>query len=142
MKKGKSEVEKSQTFVTKKLPQKALNQKEKRRLFELRHILSGKDRKQKIPDTAQKTITFERMYRDGTCQVTHLFYTRMVEFFDINYELLDIDEQGDILNSYSKFLNYFDPSVKFQLFLFNRQVNEKKLMEQVELPLQGDEFFS
>ncbi len=140
MKKGKSEVEKSQAFATKKLPEKALNQKEKRRLFELRHILSGKDKKQKRPDTAQKTITFERMYRDGTCQVTHSFYTRMVEFFDINYELLDIDEQGDILNSYSKFLNYFDPSVKFQLFLFNRQVNEKKLMEQVEIPLQGDEF--
>ena len=40
------------------------------------------------PTTAQKTITFEKMFRDGICQVSHHYYTKMVEFFDINYSLL------------------------------------------------------
>ena len=111
---------------------------EKKRLKELKHILSGRDKKK--PTTAQRTITFEKMYRDGICQVNHQFFTKMVEFYDINYELLEIDDQADILEQYSKLINYFDPSVKFQLFLFNRQVNEQALTEQFDIPLQGDEF--
>lgn len=41
----------------------------------------------------------------------------------MNY--LEIDDQGYILEEYSKLINYFDPAIKFQLFLFGRQVNEK-----------------
>ena len=44
----------------------------------------------------------------------------MVEFFDINYDLLEVEDQADILEEYSKLINYFDPSIRFQLFLFNR----------------------
>lgn len=93
-----------------------------------------------MPDTAQKTITFQKMYRDGICQVTNTFYTRMVEFYDINYDLLEQSDQEDILVEYSRFINYFDPSIKFELFLFNRQVNETVLTEQFEIPLQDDAF--
>ena len=80
------------------------------------------------PDTAQKTITFKKMFRDGICQVTHNFYTKMVEFYDINYDLLEVEDQGDILEEYSKLINYFDPSIKFEpvsythLDVYKRQV--------------------
>ena len=72
---------------------------EKKRLVELKHILSGKGKEKEKPTTAQKTITFEKMFRDGICQVSHHYYTKMVEFFDINYSLLEVDEQADILHS-------------------------------------------
>ncbi|MCI9298739.1 MAG: hypothetical protein HFI10_15040 [Lachnospiraceae bacterium] len=100
---------------------------EYRRLKELRCILAGKGREQAVPDTAQKSITFEKMFRDGICQVTKNYYTKMVEFFDINYDLLETEDQGDILMEYSRLINYFDPSIKFALFLFNRRANEKML---------------
>ena len=47
------------------------------------------------------------------------------------------------LNDYSatyKLINYFDPSVKFELVLFNRQVNEQMLTEQFDIPWQEDDF--
>ena len=113
---------------------------EKKRLVELRRILAGNGKKQAKPDTAQKTITFKKMFRDGICQVTHNLYTKMVEFYDINYDLLEVEDQGDILEEYSKLINYFDPSIKFELFLFNRQVNEQALAEQFDIPLQDDDF--
>lgn len=113
---------------------------EKKRLVELKHILSGKGKEKEKPTTAQKTITFEKMFRDGICQVSHHYYTKMVEFFDINYSLLEVDEQADILAQYSKLINYFDPSVKFELVLFNRQVNEQVLTEQFDIPWQEDDF--
>ena len=62
------------------------------------------------------------------------------EFYDINYDLLEVEDQGDILEEYSKLINYFDPSIKFELFLFNRQVNEQALAEQFDIPLQDDDF--
>ena len=64
----------------------------------------------------------------------------MVEFFDINYSLLEVDERADILAQYSKLINYFDPSVRFELVLFNRQVNEQMLTEQFDIPWQEDDF--
>lgn len=113
---------------------------EKRRLKELKRNLFGEGAKQTKPDTAQKTITFKKMFRDGICQVDRTYYTKMVEFYDINYDLLEVEDQGDILEDYSKFINYFDPSIQFELFLFNRQVNEKTLTEQFNIALQEDQY--
>lgn len=113
---------------------------DRRRLEELKRQYAGEGSKDKKPDTAQKTITFEKMYQDGICKVSNNYYTKMVEFHDINYDLLEIEDKGTILEEYSKLINYFDPAIHFQLFLFNRQVNEKILMEQFDIPLQGDEF--
>ena len=121
-------------------PKAGLSFSEKKRLRELKNILAGNDKKQEKPDTAQKTITFKKMFRDGICQVSSGYYTKMVEFFDINYDLLEIEDQGEILEEYSRLINYFDPSIRFELFLFNRQVNEQTLMEQFDIPLQGDKF--
>lgn len=113
---------------------------EKRRLKELKRNLFGEGAKQTKPDTAQKTITFKKMFKDGICQVDRAYYTKMVEFYDINYDLLEVEDQGDILEDYSKFINYFDPSIQFELFLFNRQVNEKTLTEQFNIALQEDQY--
>jgi len=113
---------------------------EYRRLRELKRVLAGKGREQAVPDTAQKSITFEKMFRDGICQVTKNYYTKMVEFFDINYDLLETEDQGDILMEYSRLINYFDPSIKFALFLFNRRANEKMLAERFDISQQDDEF--
>ena len=110
------------------------------KIKELNKEMAGTDAKSKTPDTAQKTITFEKMYRDGICKVSSNHYSKMVEFYDINYDLLEVQDQGLILEDYSKLINYFDPSVKFQLFLFNRRVSEEELEAQLDIPLQSDAF--
>ena len=140
-KKQKAEAEKRKPEKNRQAQEKAgLTFSEKKRLVELKRILAGNSREQSKPDTAQKTITFKKMYRDGICQVTDTYFTKMVEFFDINYDLLEVEDQGDILEEYSKLINYFDPSIKFELFLFNRQVSEQALAEQFDIPLQDDDF--
>ena len=72
---------------------KGLSTEEKRRLFDLKKILSGKSKEQTVPNTAQKTITFERMHRDGICHVKGKYYTKMLEFGDINYNILAEEDQ-------------------------------------------------
>ena len=79
-----------------KTKKNGLNFSEKKRLLELKRTLAGNSKEQAKPTTAQKTITFKKMYRDGICQVTETYYTKMVEFYDINYDLLEVDDQADI----------------------------------------------
>ena len=140
-KKQKAEAEKQKPEKNRQTQEKAgLTLSEKKRLAELKRALAGNSKEQAKPDTAQKTITFKKMYRDGICQVADNYYTKMVEFYDINYDLLEVEDQADILEEYSKLINYFDPSIKFQLFLFNRQVSEQALAEQFDIALQEDDF--
>ena len=140
-KRHEAEAEKRKPEKNRQTPEKAgLTFSQKKRLAQLKRILAGNSREQAKPDTAQKTITFKKMYRDGICQVTDTYFTKMVEFFDINYDLLEVEDQADILEEYSKLINYFDPSIKFQLFLFNRQVSEQALAEQFDISLQDDDF--
>lgn len=74
---------------------------ERRRLAELKHMLAGTNKNAEKPTTAQKTITFQKMYRDGICQVTSGFYTKMVEFYDINYKNVNI--KIDIFSCFYRF---------------------------------------
>ena len=119
-------------------PYSNLTREERKCLADDKRKLSGKESKR--PTTAQKTISFEKMYQDGICLVKPRFYTKMVEFFDINYDLLEDEDKYEILEDYSKFINYFDPSIPFEIFLFNRQVNEQMLAEQFQIPAQEDAF--
>lgn len=81
------------------------------------------------------------MYRDGICQVADTYYTKMVEFLILTMTCWKWRIRLiNILEEYSKLINYFDPSIRFQLFLFNRQVSEQALAEQFDTPLQDDDF--
>lgn len=117
-----------------------LSKDEKKKLMELKTFDAGVSKEQLSINTAQKSLPFQRMYEEGICQVTDTFFCKIIEFNDINYELLEVEERGEVLEEYSKFINYFDPSIHFQLFFFNRKVSEKRLRERFDIPLQNDEF--
>ena len=38
-----------------------------------------------VPRTAQQSIPFQRMFPDGICRVTDSYYTKTIQFQDINY---------------------------------------------------------
>ena len=61
-----------------------------------------------IPRTAQQTIPFERMFADGTCRVRDSYYTRTIQFQDINYQLALQEDKTAIFEEWCSFLNFFD----------------------------------
>ncbi|MBR3462613.1 MAG: conjugal transfer protein TraE, partial [Clostridiales bacterium] len=113
---------------------------EQMKLKKLKKTLAGDNGNSGKQISTQQTITFDKMYHDGICKVKKNYYTKMIEFYDLNYVLLDEDERADILGLYSQFINYFDPSISFQIFLFNRHVNEETLAAQFDISAQGDKF--
>ena len=40
-----------------------------------------------VPRTAQQSIPFDRMFPDGICRVGENYYTKTIQFQDINYQL-------------------------------------------------------
>lgn len=94
----------------------------------------------KIPVTAQQSIPFQQMFRDGICKVTDTYYTKTVQFFDINYQLAQNDDKTAIFESYCDFLNYFDSTIKVQLSFLNHVADVDEFNKQLELPMQDDGF--
>ena len=41
-------------------------------------------KKKDIPTTAQQTLPYREMYRDGVCRVADRYYTKTIEYEDIN----------------------------------------------------------
>lgn len=78
-----------------------------------------------LPLTVQETIPYKRMYPDGICELYDGTFSKTLRFQDTNYSLAQDDEKLKIFNTYSKFLNYFDDSVPFQLTFLNRKGQEK-----------------
>ena len=59
------------------------------KLKKLKKTLSGNNGQSGNQISTQQTITFDKMYQDGICKVRKNYYTKMIEFYDLNYVLLD-----------------------------------------------------
>ena len=88
----------------------------------------------------QQSIPYREMYRDGICRVTDRYYTKTVQFFDINYQLAQVEDKTQIFESYCDFLNYFDSSIHVQLTFINQQANMQDFAQSIDIPTRGDEY--
>lgn len=96
--------------------------------------------KRKAPRNTLDTLPFEQIYPDGLCKVSGNYYTRMVQFYDINYQLAQNDEKQHIFGEYCQFLNYFDESIHFQFCFINQRVDMEEYKEIISIPDQDDAF--
>ena len=79
------------------------------------------------------------MFPDGICRVEGNFYSKTIEFQDINYQLSQSEDKDAIFDGWCEFLNYFDASVRFQFSFVNSSANKETYRERIVIPLRGDE---
>ena len=94
------------------------------------------------PRTAQQTIPYKEMYRDGVCRAAKGLYTKTVTFGDVNYQLAQNEDKNAIFENYCDFLNYFDSSVHVQLTFINKRANIRDFERSIEIPGRNDAFDS
>jgi len=94
----------------------------------------------KVPRTAQQSIPFQQMFKDGICRVTDKLYTKTVQFFDINYQLAQNEDKTAIFENYCDFLNYFDSTITVQLSFLNQVADVDEFNRQLEISAQNDDF--
>ena len=91
------------------------------------------------PATAQQTIPYQIMARDGICRVTDTRFTKTLQFLDINYLLSQNEAKAAIFGGWSEFLNYFDSSIFFQFSFMNLSANMENMEQNLLIALQNDD---
>ena len=92
------------------------------------------------PRTAQQSIPFQRMFEDGTCRVRSNYYTRTIQFQDINYQLSEQEDKTAIFEEWCSFLNFFDSSIHFELSFVNVATDAADFERSIRIPFQQDGF--
>ena len=59
------------------------------------------------------------MFSDGICRVSDNYYTKTIQFQDINYQLAQQEDKTAIFEEWCSFLNFFDSSIHFELSFVN-----------------------
>ena len=93
-----------------------------------------------VPRTAQQSIPFQRMFEDGTCRVRSGYYTRTIQFQDINYQLAQQEDKTAIFEEWCSFLNFFDSSIRFELSFMDLSTDTESFKRSICIPFQRDGF--
>lgn len=93
-----------------------------------------------IPKSVQKTIPYIKAFRDGIFEVKKDYYSKTIEFQDINYQIARQEVQEQFFLDYCSFLNSFDSRIDFQISIINSSVNMNDLEEKLLIGKQEDEF--
>ena len=99
-----------------------------------------KPAKKAAPGTAQQTIPYREMHRDGICRVTNRLYTKSIEFGDINYQLAQNEDKTTAFNYWCDFYNYFDPSISLQVSCISQKARIAEMEAAIRIDERNDEF--
>ena len=114
-----------------------LNRKQQR---EIKAVVERAKKDNGIPQTAQQSIPFQRMFPDGICRVTDSYYTKTIQFQDINYQLAQQEDKTAIFDEWCSFLNFFDSSVQFELSFMNMSTDAESFEKSIRIPFRKDSF--
>ena len=116
---------------------KNLTKREQKQIREIIEKVRGDDG---VPRTAQQSIPFQRMFPDGICRVSDNYYTKTIQFQDINYQLAQKEDKAAIFDEWCGFLNFFDSSIHFELSFMNMATDADAFEKSTRIPLRKDSF--
>lgn len=80
------------------------------------------------------------MYQDGVCRITSRLFSKSVMCEDINYAEASDDEKAVLFELYCKLVNYFGPSVGFELSVVCCPADMAEYRQMLAIAPQGDAF--
>lgn len=132
LRKGRSQAKAAPVNLPKNLTKEEYNK--------ISEIVETARRNDGIPRTAQQSIPFQRMFADGICRVTDNYYTKTIQFQDINYQLAQQEDQRAIFEEWCGFLNFFDSSIHFELSFMNMATDAESFEQSIRIPPRHDNF--
>ena len=116
-------------------PNAKLTANEKRRLTA---AVQRAKRDGRIPRSAQQTIPYREMCRDGICVVNSHYFTKQIQFHDLNYQLAQNDDKNNIFENYCDFINYFDSSIHAQISCLNQRTDMEEFYRAIRIRERND----
>lgn len=95
----------------------------------------------KIPKTVQQSIPYLAVYEEtGIVEIEDGVFTKAYLLKDINYQIAKMQEQEEMFVRFGEFLNSFDPSVRFQIVIINKNMDQEEFEIKTLLKSQYDSF--
>ena len=107
---------------------------------EVRKIIKEAQKDDGVPRTAQQSIPFDRMFQDGICRIGADYYTKTIQFQDINYQLALQEDKTEIFEEWCSFLNFFDSSIHFELSFMNMATDAAAFEKSIAIGHKKDGF--
>ena len=79
-----------------------------------------------------------KMYPSGICKVDEKFYSKTIQFDDINYLLIRKDDKKEFFEEWCSFFNFFDSSIRFQFTFLNQDTDVKAYERFLEIDHKDD----
>lgn len=81
----------------------------------------------KIPKTVQQSIPYVAVYEDsGIIEIEDGVFSKAYLLKDINYQIAKMQDQEEMFIRYGEFLNSFDSSVRFQIVIINKNMDQEE----------------
>lgn len=97
-------------------------------------------KKKKRSLSAQATIPYKEMSKDGICRVHEQYYSKTIRFLDINYQLAQAEDKDSIFDNWCEFLNYFDNTIHVQMSFVNHRGGMSEFEDAIRIEPQGDKY--
>ena len=107
---------------------------------QVQKIIDRARRDDHVPRTAQQSIPFQRMFPDGICRVSDRYYTKTIQYQDINYQLAQQEDKTAIFEEWCSFLNFFDSSIRFELSFMDLATDAASFEQSIRIPYRNDHF--
>ena len=98
------------------------------------------EKKRKRSLSAQATIPYKEMSKDGICRVHEQYYSKTIRFLDINYQLAQAEDKDSIFDNWCEFLNYFDYTIHVQMSFVNHRGGMSEFEDAIHIEPQGDKY--
>ena len=122
------------------MPEKIKRSKKKSRKADQNTRAKKKQAVREKHISAQQSIPYLEMGRDGICRVQDKLYSKTIRFYDINYQLAKNEDKNAIFENWCDFLNYFDSMISFQISFINHKSNMMEYEKIIRIAPQRDEF--
>ena len=113
--------------------------KERRQRKKADRLLRKKARKLILPKTVQESIPYKRVYPDsGLIETADGVFVRCYLLGDINYTMLQREEQQEIILRYAELLNSLDCASRFQILTYQQMRNKAEFEDLVLMEVGSD----
>lgn len=98
----------------------------------------SKRKMRSIKRTTQNAIDYEAMMKNGICYNGDDFYSAVLKFTDVNYQIARAEDQESIWTKYMEILNSLGSESGIQLVIHNHTVDEDDFEKNILMAPKGD----
>ncbi len=103
---------------------------------------TSKRKLRSIKRTTQNAIDYEAMMKNGICYNGDDFYSSVLKFTDVNYQIARSEDQEAIWTKYMEILNSLGSESGIQLVIHNHTVDEEDFEKNILMRPRGDKYDS